>query len=184
MKINNTTWWIIGAVSLAGLGAGAYFLWKKHGKDPQRDKYGNLSIKGSESGIEGGVQTTREGQGTSVSEPNWENPFAMNYQQDVMRWVAPKTIFLMKKSFADQYAKQLKEAWGGAWYKNDDEDAVKDVFTKKVADKVHVSCISKAFYDNYKKDLYDYLANFLSQSEMEAYVIKPVQSLPNYRIAN
>lgn len=189
MKITKTGWWIIGAIGVAGLGVGGYFLFRKD-KHSGSDKYGNLKLKGKgkdaqiSGGVEGGVETTKEGQGTAVTEPNWDNPYDMNYEQDVKKWVSPKKIYVLKKSYADQYAKELKDAYGGAWYNDDDEDAVKAVFSKKLKDKVHVANVSRAFWNNYKKDMWEYLANFLSSDEMEENVHKPVRALPNYRIAS
>lgn len=189
MNITKTGWWIIGGIGVTGLGVGGYFLWKKK-KHPGADKYGNLKLKGKgkdaniSGGMEGGVETTKEGQGTTVTEPNWDNPFDMNYEKDVKTWVKPKKIFVLKQSYAEQYAKELKDAYGGGWYSDDDEDAVKAVFSKKLKDKVHVANVSRAFWNKYQKDMWEYLANFLSSSEMEENVHKPVRTLPNYRIAN
>ncbi len=183
MKITKTGWWIIGTAGVAGLGIGGYFLWQKL-KKPETDKYGNPLLKGEGTGgITGGVETSKEG-GTAITEPNWDNPFDVNYHTDVMKWVAPRKIYLLKSANAKQYAKELHDAWGGSWYINDDESAVKAVFSKKVSDKVHVSCVAKAFWETYKQDLYEYLANFLSEKEMQENVRKPVQALPNYRISS
>lgn len=188
MRISKKGWWIIGSVGVVGLGVGSYFLFFHNKNKPGSDKYGNLKLKGKgkdakvSGGVEGGVETTKEGQATTVTEPNWDNPYDMNYENDVKSWVKPKKIYVLKKSYADKYAKELKEAYGGAWYNDDNEDAVKAVFSKKLKDKVHVANVSRAFWNNYKKDMWEYLANFLSSSEMEEYVHKPVRRLPNYRI--
>ena len=158
--------------------------------DKLNDRFGDSEVKGKgkdaniSGGMEGGVETTKEGQGTTVTEPNWDNPFDMNYEKDVKTWVKPKKIFVLKQSYAEQYAKELKDAYGGGWYSDDDEDAVKAVFSKKLKDKVHVANVSRAFWNKYQKDMWEYLANFLSSSEMEENVHKPVRTLPNYRIAN
>lgn len=185
MKLTNAAWWIIGGVALAGVGTGVYFIVKNR-RHPDADKYGNLLLKGKDKGggIEGGVQTTKEGQADTLTEPNWSNPFDMTYEKDVKEWVSPKKVYGLSKEGGETLAKQLKDAWGGAWYNDDDEDAVKDVFTNRLRDKVQVAALSRAFWNKYKEDMWEYLANFLSSSEMEENVHKPVRSLPNYRIAN
>jgi hypothetical protein len=178
LKIN---WLAIGAGMLAA-GAGIYFLIIRK-KNQQNDKYGNVKLKAQgadkekSGGIAGGVQTTKGGSATAVVEPSWDNPFDKDYSSDVKKWIAPKSLLVLKDQFAKQYAKELYNAKS---FINDDEEAVENVF-KKVKDKVHVSNVSAAFWRDYQKDLYDYLASFLSEAEMEKYVMDPVRKLPNYR---
>jgi hypothetical protein len=183
MKIKKTTWVIIGGLGLIAIGAGIYFFIIK--PKSRSDKYGNLKLKGTgkdkdiTGGMTGGVQTQKAGQSTSIIEPNWENPFDSSYGDDVKKWVAPKNLIILKEQFAKQYATELYNAKG---ILDDNEQAVKGVFTKKVKDKVHVSNVSSAFWKLYKKDLYDYLSSFLNESEMEEFVHGPVRNLPNYRL--
>lgn len=181
------TWILIGGVGLIAAGAGIYFFLIK-GKSQQSDKYGNLKLKttgqdkATSRGVAGGIQTSKVEQSTSVVEPNFDNPFDLNYSNDVKKWVAPKTMIFLKDQYARQYAKELYAAKGGVLL-NDNEEAVQNVFTKKVKDKVHVSNVAAAFWKDYKKDLYDYLLSFLSESEMEKFVHAPIRNLPNYRLA-
>ncbi|MCB0374445.1 MAG: hypothetical protein KDD04_00845 [Sinomicrobium sp.] len=179
MKISKTAWWIIAGAGVVGLSVGGYSIYKR--KRPKTDKYGRREDKSSD--IAGGVQTSRAG-GQALTQPDWSNPYDMNYQKDVQAWIAPKKLRLLPRSEADTYAKQLKAAGGGAWYKNDDEKAVEGVFAKKLRDKVAVASLSRAFWDLYKKDMWQHLAGFLSKKEMEKYVHAPVRKLPNYRILN
>lgn len=160
---------------IAALGVGGYVMWKK-----RRSASGRSHSKSF--GITGGVKTNNAGKATTLSTPNWNNPYDMNYKKEVITWVTPKKIQLLSKVAAQNYAKQLYAAYGGSWYKNDDEQAVKAVFSKKLHDKVAVASISEAFWTLYKKDMWEYLNNFLSRSEMETHVHKPVRTLPNYRI--
>ena len=160
---------------IAALGVGGYVMWKKRRSASERSHSKN-------SGIADGVQTNRAGKATALSTPNWSNPYDMNYKKEVIAWVTPKKIQLLSKVAAQNYAKQLKAAYGGSWYKNDDEQAVHTVFSKKLHDKVAVASVSEAFWKLYKKDMWAYLNNFLSRSEMENHVHKPVRALPNYRI--
>ena len=187
MKISKKGWWVLGSIGVAGLGTGIYFLFFKDKKHPDSDKYGNLKLKGegkdSKGGIKGGIQTTKEGQASAITEPNWKNPYDMTYAIDVREWVNPKKVYVLKKSFAEKYAKELKSAKGLPWYMggNDNEEAVKNVF-KRLKDKVQVANLSKAFYDDQEKDMWEYLVSFLEDDEMEENVYKHVRKLPNYRI--
>jgi len=128
--------------------------------------------------IGNGVQVTTGNVGTTKQEPNWNSPFDMNYLTDVQKWVAPKGIQILDDTSAKKFAKVVKEAKGTF---NDDEEAVKNVFGKKLRDKSQVASLSKAFYGLYKKDMWQYLNSFLSQSEMKEYVTKYVNRLPNYQ---
>lgn len=128
--------------------------------------------------IGSGVQVTTGNVGTTKQEPNWNSPFDMNYLTDVQKWVAPKSIRVLDDSTAKRLAKIIKDAKGTF---NDDEDAIKDIFSKKLRDKTQVASLSKAFYELYKKDMWQYLNSFLSQSEMKNYVSIYVKRLPNYQ---
>lgn len=128
--------------------------------------------------IGSGVQVTTGNVGTTKQEPNWNSPFDMNYLTDVQKWVAPKGIQILDDASAKKLAKVIKDAKGTF---NDDEEAVKNVFGKKLRDKTQVASLSKAFYGLYKKDMWQYLNSFLSTSEMKEYVTKYVNRLPNYQ---
>ena len=128
--------------------------------------------------IGSGIQVTTSNVGTTKQEPNWNSPFDMNYLTDVQKWVAPKGIQVLDKEAAKKLAKVIKEAKGTF---NDDEEAIKNVFGKKLRDKTQVASLSKAFYSLYKKDMWQYLNSFLSQSELKQYVTKYVSRLPNYQ---
>ena len=122
-------------------------------------------------------QTTKTGTGSTVVEPNWTNPYDKEYMDQVLAWVKPRKVYRLTKESAKRFAKEIKEAKGWLY---DDNDKVKAVFDK-LKDKGHVSTISKAFLKEYKTDMYDYLLSFLSESEMDKYVHKPVNRLENYR---
>ena len=95
--------------------------------------------------IGNGVQVTTGNVGATKQEPDWNSPFDMNYLADVQKWVAPKSIQVLDDVSAKKYAKIIKDAKGSF---NDDEDAVKSVFGKKLRDKTQVASLSKAFYQN------------------------------------
>ncbi len=78
----------------------------------------------------------------------------------------------------------MYKAKGASWYEDDDEDAVGEVFQKLIKDGIQVANMAQKFYWLYKKDLWEYLNSFLSESEMEEYVTNPVRSLPPYRLKN
>lgn len=186
MKITKTTWFIIGGVALMAAGTGIYlFVLRNKNKNAQMDQYGNLKLKATgkdketTGGMGGGILTSKGVHSTAVTEPNWDNPFDINYYKDVKKWVAPKALILLRSAAAKQYAKQLYDAKSIV---QDDVDAVYNVFSKKVSDKVQVSNVSEAFWNVYRKDLMEYLTSFLSDSEMEKYVQSPVRNLVNYRV--
>ena len=181
MKMTTTAWWIIAGVGLIALSAGGYVIYNS--KRTKTDPQGRHKHKAKKTGIAGGVQTSGEG-GQALIEPDWSNPYDMNYRQDVQAWIAPKEVAVLPQAEAKAYAKQLKAADGGAWYKDDDEKAVEDVFARKLRDKVAVAVLSQAFWNVYKKDMWQHLSGFLSHKEMEKYVHGPVRKLPNYRTLN
>ena len=178
--MNKSTWWTLGGLGVAGLGIGVYFLWYKK-KRPKPWTPHLTNPKNENTGIGGGISIPKSG-GKPITEPNWNDPFDMNYSEDVKKWQAPRKVNELDPLAAKQYAKELKEAYGGAWYLNDDEKAVESVFAKKLQDKVEVSNVSKAFWNLYQKDLWEYLAHFLSKRELEKYLQKPVRELPGYRM--
>lgn len=163
---------MIGGAGIGVLGIGTFIvLSKKHKKKTVSNVTKSTSV-GS------GVQVTTGNVGTTKQEPNWNSPFDMNYLTDVQKWLAPKSIQVLDDITAKKYAKIIKEAKGTF---NDDEDAVKEVFGKKLRDKTQVASLSKAFYQTYKKDMWQFLNSFLSQSEMKEYVSKHIKRLPNYQ---
>ena len=187
MSITHVRWKAIASLGmLITLGIGIY-LHRQRKKIKQTDKYGNLKLKAggkdkkNTGGVDGGVLTTTGVLSNTLTEPNWENPYDMGYEKDVKAWVHPYKIYELGKKQGGSYAKELKAAYGGAWYLNDNEGAVQAVF-EKIIDKVQVSNLSKAFWNCYQKDLWQYLSNFLTPNEMETYVQSPVKKLPNYRI--
>ncbi|MDN5201243.1 hypothetical protein QQ008_07715 [Fulvivirgaceae bacterium BMA10] len=188
MNIDKKTWWLISGSAVAlGATATVYFLIikkKSRAGLPKSDKYGNRILKKKNTGgISGGVETATGNKGTTISEPNWNNPFDMNYENDVKKWVSPKGVLVLNNTEAGKMAQILYKAKGSGWWSNDDEEAVKKIFLKRLRDKVQVANLSRAFWFRYKKDMWEYLNSFLSNSEMEGYVHKPVRNLPKYRLA-
>ena len=115
---------------------------------------------------------------TVKEEPNWNKPFNYGYIDVVKAWVAPRTIKELPRAKAVELAKVLKDAKGTF---NDDEKAVGNVFSKQLSDKTQVCSVSRAFYDTYKKDLWQHLDSFLSVKEMQTLVTSPIRKLPNYQ---
>lgn len=186
--MEKTHWWIMGGLTLTALGIGSYFLFFRKGSQgsqtPAKQNGNNKSNKnsGQANAPEQGIQTTKTGQGVRINIPNWINPYDMAYLEEVKAWLNPQQIYELNPRDAEKLATQLHKAYGGAWYANDDEEAVKVVFSQMLKDKVQVSGLSKAFWKKYQKDMWEYLAGFLSSTEMEEYVHKPVKELPNYRV--
>lgn len=171
MEISKTTWWMIGGAGFAGLSIGTYYLYHKFQKKRKED---NPTIS-----LGKGTQITPNKVGKTRQVPNWNNPFDMNYLNDVRQWLAPKSIAIMDKNTAFRYAETLKNAKGTF---NDDEAIVKEIFSKKLKDKTNVAILSQAFWQHYKKDMWGYLSSFLSKKEMQTHVNLPVKRLPNYTI--
>jgi hypothetical protein len=185
MKVTKTTWYIAGGCALAAVGAGIYFFVIR-GKKAEHDKYGNLNTKSAANPVKGSQPIKSAPKSTAPSsiikvEPDWVNPFDAAYAEDVKKWISPKPLVVLKDQFAHQYANELFQAKKGI-LGDDDEQAVFNVFGKKVKDKVHVSNVSRAFSTLHKKDLYAHLKSFLNESEMEKYVHLPVRNLVNYRV--
>ena len=177
MKISKTTWWIIGGVTLTGVGIGSYFLFFKD-KPPKTNKYGNQKVKTKKrkGGISGGVKTLTQ-QGTPVVKPNWNDPFDPVYVEQVQNWLGKK-IKGIEYEQALKYAKQIKKAKG---FFDDDEKAVNAIFSHKLKSKVEVAQVAQAFLDEYERDMYDYIESFADdQEDMDYMVNTPVRKLPNY----
>lgn len=178
MEITKTTWWIVGGGSLAVIGIGALVFFSKK-KD--KNKQSGFNMQSSQSAIGNGVKVNTSGSASIKSEPNWNKPFNMNYLKDVQNWVSPKSIHVLDALAAKKYAKIIKQAKGTF---NDDEDAIENIFGKKIQSKTDVASLSKAFYSEYQgKDMWQHLNSFLSNSEMKAYVWKYVNRLPNYKLS-
>ncbi|QKX04132.1 hypothetical protein HN014_04160 [Aquimarina sp. TRL1] len=176
MKMTKTMWRVVGGAGIAGLVVGIYFFVKKRKskKEVSFSTLGNLESTGKPVVVTGG------GRATPVVEPNWNAPFNMNYINDVKKWLRGKRIKELPLSAARKYALELKNAKG---LFDDDEKAVERVF-RSLQDKTQVASLSKAFYfNNHKKDMYQYLKGFLSDREMKKLVKDPVRRLPNYRLA-
>ena len=163
---------MIGGAGLGVVGIGVFIALSRKRTEQQSNAITSGIAVGN------GVQVTTGNVGTTKQEPNWNSPFDMNYLADVQKWVAPKGIQVLDDTSAKKLAAIIKNAKGTF---NDDEDALKDVFGKKLRDKTQVASLSKAFYQLYKKDMWQYLNSFLSQSEMKEYVSKYVSRLPNYQ---
>ena len=181
MKLDKKTWIIIGVSAVVVGGSIAIYFYATQKKN-KSDKYGNPFLKDKDSGgITGGIRSKTGGVGQTITEPDWNRPFDMTYEDDVREWVYPRTVKTLDTKDAKDFARKLSEAKGG-WFRDDDEDAVKGVF-KQLEDKVQVARLSRVFWDDHKKDMWEHLRSFLSNSEMETYVHKPVRLLPNYHLA-
>lgn len=173
MKITKTGWWMIGGATMAAVTVGVFVtLSRKRKKEKQQAQ----QVIGKDIGS--GIQVSTGNQGTIKREPSWDKPFDMNYLTNVQQWIAPRKIKILDDATARNLAKKLKNAKGTF---NDDEDAVKDVFAKRLRDKTQVASLSKAYWQLYKQDLWKHLSSFLSASEMKQYVHNPVRQFPNYQ---
>ncbi|TPN85791.1 hypothetical protein [Aquimarina algicola] len=169
--MNKTTIGIVSGASIVILGIGIYFL--------RKSKRGNPSLVDSDSkGTP--IRLSNPQMGIPITEPNWNNPFDMNYLKDVKAFLQGKPILELPMQTAMQYASILHKAKGG-FFEDDDEKAVESIF-KRLQDKTQVASLSKAFYTLFKKDLWRYLKSFLNDSEMETLVHKPVRRLERYRL--
>ncbi len=173
MKITKTTDWLIVGVLVV---TGTVVLWKfyKNRKDPS----GDLLSEG-ESDSAGDSEANRP-TATTITEPNWSNPFDLNFMAQVKKWVAPVGISKLKDDYADGLAQQIYKAKGKWIISNDDEQAVENVFARSLKDKVHVSNLANAFYKRYQRPLKPFLESFLSEREMKKYVLQPIMKLDKY----
>ena len=164
---------MIGGATLAGLSIGTFWFFNNRSIPKEKSKTSKVSFR------KGKTINLSTAAGTRQV-PNWNNSFHTNYTKDVTQWLQPKSIIEMDKNTALKYAKIIKNSKGTF---NDDEEAIRLIFSKRLRDKTNVSSISKAFWNQYNKDMWQYLNSFLSKSELHQYVTKPVKQLPNYTIA-
>ncbi|MEM9884336.1 MAG: hypothetical protein AAF849_00470 [Bacteroidota bacterium] len=126
------------------------------------------------------TSTTTSSPSRVVTEPNWRDPFDMNYAKEVANWLSPKRVLFLDKSKALNFAKSIKNA-KGAWYENDDEQIIEQIFGKELKDKIQVANLSQIFWELYQQDLWEFLKSFLSSREVDHYVSQNVQKLAAYR---
>ncbi len=166
------TWGVIAGSTIMIISIGGYLLWKQR-KQRQTAEIQLGITSGSAKRI---FQNTS---GIAITEPNWKNPYDMNYIKDVKNWLKGKRMKELNPHIAVDYAKRLKTA-KGKW--DDKEEVVEWVFNQ-LQDKTQVASIAKAFYKAHNQmDMWRYLRSFLSDSELKRYVHIPVRKLPNYRL--
>lgn len=173
MKLSKTTWWMLGGLGVSVISIGGFMLLNRRLKRQKIGQDTTDSLKENSVAIVTSVSTRQI--------PNWNNPFDMNYTKEVQQWLGAKPIVVLDTTTAKKYAQKIKKAKG---LFNDDEATIKTIFSKNLKDKTNVSNISRAFWELYKKDMWQYLASFLSASELQTYVNKYVRSLPNYTLAS
>lgn len=172
MMTNKHTKWLLVTLTV---GLTGYFLYKKS----KKMRAYSTSVFGEN--YNAGALTTSTGNlGQAIPEPNWDNPFDMNYERDVKQWVFPQTLQSLETTQAQEMAQILWEAKGNHFWEDDDEIAVSNIFQKRLRDKLQVSVLSSIFWQQYQQDMWVFLKGFLSADEMEAYVNQPVRSLSNY----
>ncbi|MFY0689148.1 MAG: hypothetical protein JXQ90_18405 [Cyclobacteriaceae bacterium] len=176
-KNTQIAWWVGGTFLTLATGATIYFLVIKKNEK----KYRYRSTPGKQDYTDSNSRSS--GKGTVITEPAWNRPFDMNYAADVRNWLK-KEIKTLPLTDAKRMANTLFKAKGNGWLSDDDEGAVKKIFMKQLQDKVQVSNLSAAFWNNHnQRDMWEHLRSFLSDWELENYVSKPVAKLDNYRLA-
>lgn len=75
---------------------------------------------------------------------------------------APAGALLLTMAFSENLVNQL---WDATGFFNDDEEAIYGVF-RSLKTKSQVSFLAKRFFDLKGQDLYNYLDNYLNDSEM------------------
>ena len=167
---------ILGGTAVAG--GTVYWLFFRKEKS---DQYGNTFFGKKKGALKGGVVLTETAEKEGVTQPNWNNPFDMNYKTIVERWVHPKQVRALAETQTVAFAKKVYGAKGGFWG-DDKEEVIALIFGKQLQDKVQVAQLSAAFWALYQKDMWEFLRGFLSDKELENLVHKPVRLLPKYRL--
>lgn len=172
MKMTKTTWHIIGGVGIATIGIGAYLLWESHKQKKQTRP--NIATPTGKP-----VRLAQGGKAATLVTPDWNNPFDMNYTNDVKKYLGNKKLRTLDNAIAEKLVTKIYKAKGRF---NDDEATVATIFQKQLHDKTQVAALSRAFYTKYKKDLWQFLVDFLSTGEMKKLVHDPVRRLPKYHL--
>ncbi|MEL7147165.1 MAG: hypothetical protein AAFO69_12400 [Bacteroidota bacterium] len=122
-------------------------------------------------------QPSGDGQkATTLFLPNWNQPFNQEFADEVKKYLAPKKVVELDPVLGKKLSKTLLNAKG---FFLDDEDDVEEIFTKRLKTKVHLSNLSKAFYqETGGKDLWQYLDSFISRTKINRWV----SQLSNYQI--
>ena len=124
------------------------------------------------------LQNDNQSLSSEVKELNTQNK-SLSTENSELKNQLEEALAQLKLSRTKQFGKRSEKLAKGTF--NDNEEAIKDVFGKKLRDKTQIASLSKAYYQLYKKDMWQHLNSFLSQSEMKEYVSNYVQRLPNYQ---
>lgn len=152
---------LIGAVGVIGITAGVYAYKKK-----QRNKGSIEFLEELEKFIDPG------GAGLNSSDA-----FDIYYWEKAQK-EAGKPIVLLKKQAAHLLAKDIRDSWSVI---NDDEEKVYSAF-RALKDKVQVSMLAKAYYDDYKVNLIDELNNRMDKDTEVKIINMIVRKLPKWRL--
>lgn len=104
--------------------------------------------------------------------------FDIQYLDNLLQQVSSPVI-VIKKEVALNYAKQIHSAWG-SWYQGGDDETKLYALFRKLADKVQVAQVAKAYQGMYHMNLIDKIKERLSASEIKQ-VLQIVERLPDYR---
>jgi hypothetical protein len=135
---------IIGVGVLLALGTVAFFGFKKDGwfrkkEDEEESPSNNL---GGGSTTSGGGSTTSGGGSTTSGGSKTSQDLTLN-----------------------DLAVKAYNAPGGAWYKDDDEDAIYEVLSA-LKTKKNYEAFKKVFKDKYGKDFWTFISGFLENTEL------------------
>lgn len=171
MKFNSTTLWI--SVGVVSLGGATYYLVSKSKKNETQGSNNRKSTS------KGQKQTKDQSAPTRTLQLyDRDRPFDQEYADDVKRNIYPKKPNELPLETAKEWAKQIFDADG---YFYDDADLVKDIFQRKVKNKVHVSNLSKVFYDEHgERDLWKYVAGIIGRSNMKPEIEDYIKRKPDY----
>lgn len=164
-----THWYLAGGMVLIGGGIVAWYVTSHKEVLPHPAASGN--------------GTNSKPGSTTITEPNWNDPFNIKLESQAKKFLAPRKIMTLSPQVATMLAEKIYNARGQWFFSDDDEDAIGDVFSRILKDKIQVSIVAAAFRRRYAQDLEPFLSGFLSKSEMQQYVHNPIQQLPGYRPA-
>ena len=95
----------------------------------------------------------------TLEQADWDFPFEQRLIADAKKEFYPIRFRQLDKTYGKKLAKIIYDA-KGVFYNNSSD--VKNVFEKKIKDKVQVSNLSKIFFDEYNgKDLWEYAADII-----------------------
>lgn len=175
-------WLWAGLATAAAMGGLGFWLIRR--KKKEKSQSDQLSPQGSVSsaGFTASAPTRRSAPSIELIDPNEAdalNPKYFGYAENWAKHNDRRPIQKLHDIRAANVAKQIQSAWGGAWYKDDDEDKIYQAF-RSLDTKADVARVALE-YSRFGSSLKQALQSQLSDDEYKK-VQQIINQKPNYKL--